>query len=436
MALQIPLGQIKEADLRDPNVFKAFADEVQDEITFDRGEDAFWFGQIIENLLREKPELTTDPALVDKYEKLIVLSKWEALNFLPERDIIGLFTEHFKEALETPDYDAWDKLSAKLVSMLVYEERDALKRNIADALMKNQQKITDQELVFQESKVTPTIANWMKDYVRFMGTGQLDKLKQAEYFSDNKNMAALDVPTREKMMKVFNFYERIKLSSLTLEGVEETIPVPEDEWGEAEGVIRSGRFEPDDPKFIKEYNENLYAVFPERKAEELLLKEKAALESTPEEEKKAAAEEEALTKKTGGVTEKIYEELYQNLVPPQPGKAPNAATVTAALRILAKTGGLIDLFEKDKRFNDFLVNHLKEKGRTREMGDFKVYPKAPQYLGIFLQHVLKDILKMNEAVSARFGMQLINLLKKAGGDSKYGRLIYFDEVKETFGWVK
>jgi hypothetical protein len=436
MPLQIPLGKIKELDLRDPAVFDAFQKKVQDMITFDRGEDAFWFGQIIENLLREKPELTTDPALVDKYENLIVLTKWEALNFLSEKEIIGLFTEHFKEALETSDYDAWTKLDAKLVGMLIYEDRDALKRNIADALMKNQQQITDKEIIFAENKVSPTVANWMKDYVRFMGTGQLDKLKQAEYFSDNKNMAALDVPIKEKMMKLFNFYERIRLSSLTLEGVEETIPVPEGEWEEKEGVIRNGRFEPDDPKFVKEYYDSLYAIFPERKAEELLIKEKAVLELTPEEEKTAAAEEETLTKKTSGTATKIYDELYQNLVPPQPGKAPDAIMVRAALRILAKTGGIVDLFEKEKRFNEFLISYLKEKGRTREMGDFKVYPKAPQYLGIFLQHVLRDILKMNEAVSARFGMQLINLLKKAGGDAKYGRLVYFDEVKETFGWVK
>lgn len=436
MALQIPLGQIKEVDLRDPNVFGAFQNEVEDEITFDRGEDAFWFGQILENLLKENPALTTDPDLVSKYENLIILTKWEALNFLSEKEIIDLFLENFKESLETPDYDAWTKLSAKLVSMLVYEERDALKKNIVDALMRNQQQITDKEIMLEEKGVAPTVANWMKEYVRFMGTGPLDKLKQAEYFSDNKNMAALDVPTREKMMKLFNFYERIRLSSLTLGGVEETIPVPEGEWEEREGVIRNGRFEPDDPKFIKDYYENLYSVFPEKKAEELLVKEKAVLELTPAEQKTAADEEAALTKKTGGTVEKIRDELYRNLVPPQPGVAAEKATVTATLRLLAKTGELASLFEKDKRFSDFLSDYLKTKNRAREQNDFRVYSSAPQYLGIFLQHVLKDILKMNEAASARFGMQLINFLGQAAGEAKYSRLVYFDETKESFGWTK
>jgi len=437
MSPQVPIGKLKELDLTDPKVFEAFESKVQDQITFDRSLDAFWFGKIIDSLLLQPAYLSVELSFIEKYKRLVIKTRWAALNLLPEKEIVEMFEKYFAEMIDVPDYSAWLKLKQRLVSMLIFEERDVLKKNIIDALMRNQQKITDKNIVIEEKEFSPTIANWLKDYIRVMGIGPLDKLKQAEYFSKNKNISSVDISTREKIISLFNFYERARLSSLTAEGLEETIPVPAGELADVEGVIRNGRFEPMDMKIVKEMEETLNKVFPNGRVEvESLTKQEEITKSylgTSEEQKNLEAEKEEIIKNMGGAPDKLMNELYEAIAL-QPGKAPKKEKVLATLKILAETDNLDDLLSENKKFSEVLVSCLKEKGRTAEIEGFKVNPGAPQYLGIFLQHILKDILEMSENDSARFGMQLMNLFKEKGKDSKYFGLTYFDSATGEFRW--
>ena len=437
MSPQVPIGKLKELDLTDPKVFEAFEKKVQDQIMFDRSLDAFWFGQIIDSLLLQPAYLSVELSFIEKYKRLVIKTRWVALNLLPEKEIVEMFEKYFAEMIDVPDYSAWLKLKQRLVSMLIFEERDVLKKNIIDALMRNQQKITDKNIIIEEKEFSPIIANWLKDYIRAMGIGPLDKLKQAEYFSKSKNMAAMDISTREKIISLFNFYERARLSSLTAEGLEETIPVPAGELADVEGVIRNGRFEPMDMKIVKEMEETLNKVFPNGRVElENLTKQEEITKSylgTGEEQKILEEEKEEIKKNTREDPDKLRDELHEAIAL-QPGKAPKKEKVLATLKILAETDNLDNLLSENKKFSEVLVSCLKEKGRTAEIEGFKVNPGAPQYLSVFLQHILKDILEMSENDSARFGMQLMNLFKEKGKDSKYFGLTYFDSSTGEFRW--
>jgi len=95
MSPQVPIGKLKELDLTDPKVFEAFESKVQDQITFDRSLDAFWFGKIIDSLLLQPAYLSVELSFIEKYKRLVIKTRWVALNLLPEKEIVEIFEKYF-----------------------------------------------------------------------------------------------------------------------------------------------------------------------------------------------------------------------------------------------------------------------------------------------------------------------------------------------------
>ena len=253
---------MRNVKLNDPAVFESLKKWVQDAITFNKMKDAFWFANIMESALAEQRGVVFPGSeMARKYEELIARARWVAIPLLSDNEIVSLFEKSLRVILFDADYDLWEVLSTKLVALLMLEDRDALKQKIVYSLLKNQEIIISNNFQLEGKTVPATVENWMREYVRFVGNGSLDKLKQAQYLVESKNFTGLDAQERAGILKLIHFYERCRLSSLTLQGLEDVIPVPA-EIGEGgrSGVIREGRFEPDDSAFIADYEQQLEAV--------------------------------------------------------------------------------------------------------------------------------------------------------------------------------
>ncbi|MFH1029691.1 MAG: hypothetical protein V1770_00340 [bacterium] len=211
--------------------------------------------------------------------------KWIALPKFSEDEIVKMFGESFTTIFELPDYNLWGKIKQKIIADIWYEDRDNFKKAIGKALLKNTEWLTSQNIIINGKEEHPTVGNWLKDYNVNLGFAPVNAAKQSEYLTNSGNMkklvssikykvssegeekseirnwklegkekvpGTLGVPGTDENMSekdrlkiLFNFYEKLKLSSLTAEGLEEDIFIDEDG---VRGVLSEGTFTKIDPK--------------------------------------------------------------------------------------------------------------------------------------------------------------------------------------------
>ncbi len=107
--------------------------------------------------------------------------------------------------------------------------------------------------------------------------------------------------------------------------------------------------------------------------------------------------------------------------------------ILASLLVLAKQGKLDEIFEIDKKIRDIFAQHLQKKFSEKLAQHFLQNLREPVYISYFLQHLLKDILKLDENESAVIAIKLANELKRAG-DKEYLAIAYGDLSDGTFKW--
>lgn len=114
---------------------------------------------------------------------------------------------------------------------------------------------------------------------------------------------------------------------------------------------------------------------------------------------------------------------------------PEMWLVTAALFMVAESGDLLAAVTEDKWFQDMILKALHEQERGTDAELFKEKPEDPRFMNLFLQLVLRRYAGHSMADSARFGLRVINLLKKQG-HPEYGSLTAFDMRDMRFRWLK
>ncbi|KKR17600.1 MAG: hypothetical protein UT48_C0049G0005 [Parcubacteria group bacterium GW2011_GWE2_39_37] len=224
---------------------KALAEEY---IAFDMFREAFSLSKELSKAINANNDLKIKyPELYNEYLKIITKLKWVGLPIMREEDLVNLFQNSFARIFSIPNYNVWEKLKTVLISIVVLEDRDKLKSEIRNALINNQERITKNKIKINNEEKEPTVGNWLLDYTRNLGTGIVDKFKLTQYLVNGENIKKLDENEKHRVKVLFKLYEKLKLSSLTLEGVEEDIPIDE-EYGK--GLIVGGN-----PQFFKETKE-------------------------------------------------------------------------------------------------------------------------------------------------------------------------------------
>jgi hypothetical protein len=220
--------------------FQGVVEQVKDIIKFDDAKGAFNSIKIIENFLVSQQLEKSNPEFFAAYKRLIVRLKWVALIYLREEEVEDLFKNNLAETFAMEYFDLWEKFRTYLIGeVFIHTERDVFKEKIKNILNKCQTFLTSQKL---ENGSAPTVENWVKDYTAAVGLGSVDSVKMQNYFLTGVNIKKLSSAENERVASFFKFYEKLKLSSLTVAGVEESIPVPIDDKGTI-GLIREGRIE-------------------------------------------------------------------------------------------------------------------------------------------------------------------------------------------------
>jgi hypothetical protein len=175
------------------------------------------------------------------YQKIIYQLKWIGLPVAVPDKVADLLQHHFTLIFQIPDFDLWSKLKIVIINIIIFEERDKFKAQLRQALLNNKEKLTTKNLIIDKKGVLPTVGNWLIDYNKNLGTGIADKLARTQYWINSNNIKNLSEGEKNKAKLLFDIYEKLKLSSNTLEGLEEDVPLDEDGLI---GTISGGAFQP------------------------------------------------------------------------------------------------------------------------------------------------------------------------------------------------
>jgi hypothetical protein len=206
--------------------------------------------QVYHNLdkLLTKEKEKQGPDLYKKYKHLKIKYGFICLAVLSEKEILELLEGHLAIMFEIPDYDLWENLKKYLIFFSDYKERDRIKNEIKNILIKNKARITKTNLILDNKEIAGTVDNWMRDYHIYLGLEPADRLKFAEYFINSANIKRATLEEKEKIKSLFNFYEKLKLSSNSPRGFEEKVLMKIN--GKLQ-IWQDGRLEDLDPAAVK-----------------------------------------------------------------------------------------------------------------------------------------------------------------------------------------
>ena len=236
----------KDIKLKDPAFFMVVKEAADDYISDNDFTEAYNLGAGLDGEIEKKEFRMEVPELYKKYKEMVIKLLWVGLPVMTQGEIKRMFREHFvKSCALIPDYEYWYKLKPALLSIKILDNRDVFKRQLMQALAENQEKITYKRLTVNGVEKEPTVANWILDYNRVLGASATNGIARTQYLVNSVNVKSLSKEEKGKIQKLFELYERLKLSSQTLEGYEFDIPV--NELG-VNGTIRQGVFEPTPPE--------------------------------------------------------------------------------------------------------------------------------------------------------------------------------------------
>lgn len=396
--------------------------------------EALQLANLLEPTLERSPEFLAEaPDMVERYYTVVVKCKFIALALLPSEEIEDLFEKHITGLFQMPEYyDVWERLKVKLLAMPLYEERDHFKKRLREALLRNQEFLTP-DIMLQEgdSEQTPTVANWLRNYIAAVGAQPAETIKRSVYLTQNKNVQKLKPVARKNLEQLIGFFENLKLSSLTPAGLEERISTTVD--GRPATFVE-GRFEEIDPKALEVIAQLKQAGFFPAFSKDQIENIKLAYSKMDGILDKVSNAEEGMRALYKQDPKKLQGIIGEFLTPATPTHLPTPIEqVIAAFIVLAREGWMLKLLSEQNPVREEFVKYLRQEGKLEDVQAFNLAPTSPLSLGKFLKFVLVRRMRMPESDAAAVAVRIGNILRQAG-KSEYFDMAYYDQASGRFRW--
>jgi len=218
--------------LKKPEFLVSAKSQLADMLNYDSGREALDFVYDLERVFRKNPGFkTSSPDMYNEYQDIIIKAKLVALKFLKDEEIIDVLKDHLSiMLLSFPPVtnDIVDKLSSHMAAIPLFSERDILKGKIMRILLESQEIITTNNIKDEKgAEQLPTIANWIKSYLRDTQDTDDESLKLILYVHNSRSTMNLTDKERETLKMLLSLYEYLRKSSTTLEGLEESLLINE-----------------------------------------------------------------------------------------------------------------------------------------------------------------------------------------------------------------
>ncbi len=176
----------------------------------------------LEEFLKKKINLKeTDFPVYEECIDLLNKAKWFSSSLLPSDEFVNLFRQGLSYVLSEKTYPLKKSISLFLIDIPLLSSRDEYKTKIREAMFLNEEKITSEKIIVNNKSLEPTIGNWLKFYDMEVGAGAVEKLKTLEILFKNENIIKLPSRQRETIKRLIDIYEELKISAMTVGGLEE-----------------------------------------------------------------------------------------------------------------------------------------------------------------------------------------------------------------------
>lgn len=147
--------------------------------------------------------------------------RFTALN--PEQ-IYNLLKSSIIDAFKINEYDLEQKI-VDIFELLEYPpaQIDFL-YHLKSILEQHQELLGNQKIVIKDKQYTPTIGNWILDYVSTIRKDSQDALGEMRYINSGKNLRILTIPQKKILQKILRIYDRTTQLIELWEAVPENLP--------------------------------------------------------------------------------------------------------------------------------------------------------------------------------------------------------------------
>ena len=337
----------------------------------------------------------------------------------------NVFSKYIKGILEDGDVALKVELNIRILTLLLSdEEGESFQKELVNTLYDNKELLTEKEIKTKNETVDPTIGNWLKDYVSFVGAENLvSSIKKAKYYTESKNVTSLSKEEKELVDKLLDLFVAVKNVYINANRVElEDIylfPFSHEEQkqfiDEMEAEVRKAQ----------DQQEKVKAVDAETSSEEIDLV--SLYQYLPQDRMAINKEKENLVKRTRKEYDKIAD-IFANYLLKR-----NKYGILAAIELLAETGALDTLLAKDKRYNHFITGYLSRNNLQGLEEEFKSNPYQAKFVQYFLKFVLLERLGMKSTDGAKIAAVVGNIFQE-NEVMEYGQIAYLDLQDNKFKW--
>ncbi|MBU0636829.1 MAG: hypothetical protein ABH818_03160 [Patescibacteria group bacterium] len=214
-------------------------------------------------------------------DKLLFLSSDpnKPMTILREKEIAArIFKEELIEELDNI-FIVVEEFNLTIFYILAHDLN--FKKELENALYSNQEKITSKEFILDNKQHSPSIANWLKDFIQKNGSQMFDNLVLSQYIVNSENAKKLDIKEKDLLRKLLVLYRNLKFFPDSM---------PSDD-GEGWEIIPTDKQEEDLTKVEKD------PVLPKSKEEKRQEELRALANQYPENSLERKAVEEEIKKK-------------------------------------------------------------------------------------------------------------------------------------------
>ncbi len=245
----------------DNEIIKSIGETVAYLADGDLVDNAFVYLRRLEAAVKKnKAVLSRDFRIKNVYKQYILLLKYIVLPELKKEEITKIIKTSLLPSFDLPDYDLYEKIKEKAVSLNSQEEINDFIKQIQNALLVNNEMISKKEIVVNNIKLMPSIANWLKDYILVCQSEEYSPPCLEKYFFGNVNFNDLPKESSIKIKKIITVFEKLKIPIILRKKNSKNITVimPDGDIGlYHDGRVR--RISPDVKKKIEEI------IYPEKR---------------------------------------------------------------------------------------------------------------------------------------------------------------------------
>ncbi len=152
------------------------------------------------NELIRKKNFENLSEMVDNFKEDVDENEEErvVLNFL-EKDLVSILLQN--------DTSGCEKLNGSIIYLLI-NKKDSLNKFIR-AFLSNQEKVSSKKIIIDDKEYEPSVANWIKHFIKENGSGIFSSIALAKYFTLSKVSSLINENERGLLRKIFKIYRNL-----------------------------------------------------------------------------------------------------------------------------------------------------------------------------------------------------------------------------------